>query len=70
MQVGDLVKLLDHPDVHGNNPELDPDAIGIIVEHTCHGLDGPLGSAWIRWSGKTAADCLFVEDLEVSSASR
>ena len=39
MKVGDLVKLLDDPEVHRNNGEIPPDALGIV-------------SAWIpvqRW---------------------
>ena len=70
MKVGDLVKLLNDPDVHGNNPYIDPNALGLIVEWTCHGDSGPLASAWIKWQNYSDWDCLFVEDLEVISESR
>ena len=70
MKVGDLVKLLNDPDVHGNNPNIDPNKLGLIVEWTCNGDTGPLASAWIMWQNNSDCDCLFLEDLEVISESR
>ena len=32
MKVGDLVRLLDDPEVRRNNGEIPPDSIGIVVE--------------------------------------
>jgi len=70
VKVGDLVKLLNDPEVHRNNSYIDPESLGLIVEWTCHGDSGPLASAWVQWSGNPDWDCLFAEDLELFSASR
>ena len=70
MKVGDLVRLLAHPEVHRNNPYIDPNTLGLIVEWTCHGDSGPLASAWVQWQNNSDRDCLYAEDLEIVSASR
>ena len=70
MKVGDIVKLLDHWEVHRNNCDVDPNALGIITKWTCHGDSGPLASAWVQWLDESTPDCMFAEDLEVVSASR
>jgi len=70
MKVGDLVKLLDHPEVHRNHPYLDPSTLGLIVEWTCHGDNGPLASAWVQWQSISDWDCMFAEDLELVNEYR
>ena len=72
MKVGDLVRLLDEPEVHRNNEEIPPDALGIVVE------PGPLishlgdawKSVWVQWNGRWDWDSMYIEDLEIISASR
>ncbi len=67
MQVGDLVRLLDDPEVHRNNGEIPPDALGIVVEESTSTFgdpNGPLWSVWVQWSGRWDWDSMFVEDLE------
>ena len=57
MKIGDLVRLLQEPEVLKTNPEIPSDSIGIVVEEpsqTCFQSGG----------------AMFVEDLEVISASR
>ena len=73
MQVGDLVRLLDDPEVHRNNGEIPPDAIGIVVEEpstACFQKGGALESMWVQWNGRWDWDSMYVEDLEVISATR
>ena len=69
MKVGDLVKLLNDPEVHRNNSYIDPESLGIIVEWTCHGDNEPLASAWVQWQNNSDRDCLYAEELEIISAS-
>ena len=69
MQVGDLVKLLDDPEVHKNNGEIPPDALGIVVEeahkdNACFQQNGPLWSVWVQWNGRWDWDSMYVEDLK------
>jgi hypothetical protein len=64
VKVGDLVRLLDDPDVRRNNGEISPDAIGVVVEDH---LGDPLASMWVQWSGRCDWDSMFVEDLEILS---
>jgi len=65
VQVGDLVKLLNDPEVHRNNAEIPHDAVGLVVEHDepCF-LAGPLKSMWVQWNGRWDWDSMYVEDLE------
>ena len=73
MKVGDLVRLLDEPEVHRNNGEIPPDSIGIVVEEpstACFQEGGALESMWVQWNGRWDWDSMFVEDLEIISASR
>ena len=73
MKVGDLVRLLDDPEVHRNNGEIPSDALGIVVEEAttaCFQREGPLRSVWVQWNGRWDWDTMFVEDLEIVSASR
>ena len=72
MKVGDLVKLLNDPEVHRNHPYLDPSTLGLIVEWTHQGKNdyGPMASAWVRWQGDSDWDSIYAEDLEVVSESR
>ena len=73
MKVGDLVKLLNDPEVHRNNGEIPPDAIGIVVEmpsQACFQLDGALPSVWVNWFGRWDWDSMFVEDLKIISEAR
>ena len=65
MKVGDLVRLLDDPEVHRNNGEIPPDAIGVVVED-CQ-RSGPLLSMWVQWNGRWDWDSMFIEDLEILS---
>ena len=67
MKVGDLVRLLDDPEVHRNNEEIPPDALGLVVEEPSakpFQRDGPLASMWVQWNGRSDWDSMFVEDLE------
>ena len=61
MQVGDLVRLLDDPEVHRNNGEIPPDALGIVVEEE---PPPSMWSVWVQWNGRCDWDSMFVEDLE------
>ena len=72
MKVGDLVKLLNDPEVHRNNSYIDPNALGLIVEWAYQGENdyGPLASAWVRWQGNSDWDSMYAEDLEIVSESR
>ena len=73
MKVGDLVKLLNDPEVHRNNGEIPPDAIGIVVEmpsQACFQLDCALPSVWVNWFGRWDWDSMFVEDLKIISEAR
>ena len=73
MKVGDLVRLLDDPEVHRNNGEIPPDAIGIVVEiptQTAFGPGGVLDSRWVQWNGRWDWDSMYVEDLEIISEGR
>ncbi len=73
MKVGDLVKLLNDPEVHRNNGEIPPDAIGIVVEESSHPVfqeGGAMASMWVQWLGRWDWDSMFIEDLEVISAAR
>jgi len=70
VQVGDLVKLLDNPEVHRNNEEIPPDSIGVVVEDHLGDLGDPLASMWVQWNGRRDWDSMYVEDLEIVSESR
>jgi hypothetical protein len=73
MQVGDLVRLLDDPEVRGNNGEIPPDAIGVAVEEpstACFQKGGAMPSMWVQWPGREDWDSMEIEDLEIVSASR
>ena len=73
MKLGDLVKLLDDPEVRRNNGEIPPDSICIVVEEpstACFQKGGALESMWVQWNGRWDWDARVVEDLEVISASR
>ena len=73
MKVGDLVKLLNDPEVVMNNGEIPPDAIGIVVEVSSNpiwGKGGTLESVWVNWFGRWDWDSMCVEDLEVISEAR
>jgi hypothetical protein len=67
VQVGDLVRLLNNPEVHRNNEEIPPDSIGVVVEDH---LGDPLASMWVQWNGRRDWDSMYVEDLEIISANR
>ena len=73
MQVGDLVRLLDDPEVRRNNDEVPSGAIGIAVEEpstACFQKGGAMPSMWVQWPGRDDWDSMCIEDLEVVSASR
>ena len=73
MQVGDLVRLLDDPEVHRNNKEVPPDSVGIVVSESstsCFQRGGALFSMWVQWPNRSDWDTMYVEDLEIVSASR
>ena len=73
MKIGDLVRLLDDPEVRRNNGEIPPDSIGIVVEESGSPVfqsDGAMPSMWVQWNGRWDWDSMFVEDLEIISASR
>ena len=62
MKVGDLVKLLDIPEVKKSNPEIDSESMGVITELGA-------GTHWVQWIGNTDWDCMYGEDLEVVNES-
>ena len=73
MKIGDLVRLLQEPEVLKTNPEIPSDSIGIVVEEpsqTCFQSGGAMPSMWVQWSGRWDWDSMFVEDLEVISENR
>ncbi len=73
MKVGDLVRLVDDREVHMNNGEIPPDAIGIVVEVPSQDVFGPggaLDSRWVQWNGRWDWDSMYIEDLEIISESR
>ena len=73
MKVGDLVRLLDDPEVHGNNGEIPPDSLGIVVEEPGSPVfqkGGAFPQMWVQWNGRWDWDSMLVEDLEIISASR
>ena len=69
MKVGDLVKLLDNPEVQGNNMGIDSQSVGIILERG-EALDGPLRMVWVQWAARCDWEAMFLEDLEIVSESR
>ena len=73
MQVGDLVRLLDDPEVRRNNDEIPPDVIGIVVEESTTAVfqkGGAMPSMWVQWPDRWDWDSMLIEDLEIVSASR
>ena len=70
MKVGDMVKLIDDPNVRSSHPCADFNAVGIITEFTCHERDDPHGSGWVQWGDKPDWNIEYGEDLEVISAHR
>lgn len=73
VQIGDLVRLLQDPDVLRNNGEIPPDALGIVVEvpsTPCFQHGGAMPSMWVQWGGRWDWDSMFVEDLEIISEGR
>jgi hypothetical protein len=66
MQVGDLVKILDVPEVRKNNQDVKHDSVGVIIKYVDTG-PLPLACAWVQWNGNADWDCMYVEDLEVIS---
>ena len=73
MKVGDLVRLLDDPEVRRNNQDIPHDSIGFVVEEpstACFQKGGALPSMWVQWPGRGDWDSMFVEDLEIVSESR
>ena len=79
MQVGDLVKLLQDPEVLRNNQDINPDSVGFVVEVDLDiviptpvypAVGDESGLAWVKWNGHADWDSMFIEDLEIISASR
>lgn len=73
MQVGDLVRLLDDPEVHRNNGEISPDAIGVVVQESstaCFQIGGALPMMWVQWPGRDDIDTMCVEDLDIISSCK
>jgi hypothetical protein len=73
MKVGDMVRLLDDPEVRKDNADIPPDALGIVVQESstaCFQMGGALPSMWVQWPGRDDIDSMYIEDLEVVSASR
>ena len=73
MKVGDMVRLLDDPEVRRDNADIPPDALGIVVQESltaCFQMGGALPSMWIQWPGRDDTDSMFVEDMEIISESR
>ena len=73
MRVGDLVRLLDDPEVRRDNDEIPPDAIGVVVQESstaCFQMGGAMPSMWVQWPGLDDIYSMFIEDLEIVSESR
>ena len=73
MRVGDLVRLLDDPEVRRDNDEIPPDAIGVVVQESstaCFQMGGAMPSMWVQWPGFDDIYSMFIEDLEIVSESR
>jgi len=64
VKIGDLIRLLDDPEVLRNNQDIPPQSVGLITEWTVHTQGGPLASCWVQWNGRRDWDSMFVEDLE------
>tara|TARA_R110002074_G_scaffold294102_1_gene465656 strand:- start:771 stop:992 length:222 start_codon:yes stop_codon:yes gene_type:complete len=73
MKIGDLVRLLQDSEVLWANQDIPPDSIGIVVEEpgapVFQSADA-MPSMWVQWNGRWDWDSMFVEDLEIISASR
>ena len=73
MKVGDLVRLLDDPEVRRNNDEIPPDAIGIVVEESKTAVfqkGGAMPAMWVQWPDRWDWDSMFIEDLEIISETQ
>ena len=71
MKIGDLVKLIQEPEVLRTNQDIPHESVGIVVEAPHPDIaDFALSSAWIQWNGRSDWDSMFQEDLEVVSESR
>jgi len=71
MKIGDLVRLLQEPEVLRNNQDIPPESVGIVVEAPYFEIENlPLVSIWVQWAARADWDSMFVEDLEIVSASR
>jgi len=73
VQVGDLVRLLDDPEVRRNNDEIPPDALGIVVQESvtaCFQMGGAMPSMWVQWPDRDDIDSMYIEDLEIISETQ
>ena len=82
MKVGDLVKLLDLPEVQRNNREIPNESVGIIVKVDSPRPPGFLRGAWVQWlglrvdvggdplaTGQVRQRAMWLKELEVISES-
>ena len=70
MKVGDLVRLLNDPEVLRSNMDIPAHSVGLVVEQGRLDVPpGPLASIWVQWQGRPDWDSMYMEDLEVISAS-
>ena len=69
MKVGDLVKLLEDPEVQRNNREIPTGSVGVIVKVDSRRPVGFLTSAWVQWFGLSGQSALWIKELEVISES-
>ena len=69
MKVGDLVKLLDLPEVQRNNGEIPNGSVGVIVKVDSPRPPGFLRGAWVQWFGLSDHIAMWIKELEVISES-
>ena len=72
MKVGDLVRVLDDPEVRRINCDIPDGSIGIITEtpHADEPENFKLASVWVQWNGAPSWDIMFLNDLEIVSEAR
>jgi hypothetical protein len=68
--IGDLVRLVDEPDVLRVHTALDQKSIGLVMEWNERRTNDALfevleGDGWVLWNGRTDWDMEYGEDLEI-----
>ena len=76
MQVGNLVRLKNIPEVLGSHPHLSSDSVGLVIEWNAGGRTlstkphHQSGDGSVLWNGHADWDIQYEEDLEVISETR